>query len=50
VRHSTELIAVARAWDQFDHGNVLSYVYVSGLVGTLAAIRALAMFMRRRTV
>jgi hypothetical protein len=44
------LVAVARAWDQFDHGNVLSYVYVGGLVATLAAIGALSLFMRRRAV
>jgi hypothetical protein len=42
------LVAVARAWDQFDHGNVLSYLYVGGLVGTLAAIGALGAVMRRR--
>jgi hypothetical protein len=39
-------VAVSRAWDQFDHGNVLSYVYVAGLVGTLAAVGGLALFMR----
>jgi hypothetical protein len=43
------LVAVARAWTEFDHGNVLSYVYVAGLLGTLAAITALALWMRRRT-
>jgi len=42
------LIAVARAWGEFDSGNVLSYVYVAGLIGTLAGIGALSMWMRRR--
>jgi len=42
------LIAVARAWGEFDHGNALSYVYVAGLTGTLAAIGALSARMRRR--
>ena len=32
------IVAVVRAWDQFDHSNPLSLVYVAGLVGTLAAI------------
>jgi hypothetical protein len=40
------LIAVARSWDEFDHGNALAYVYVAGLVGTLAAIAALAVWIR----
>ncbi|TMK36137.1 MAG: hypothetical protein E6G58_06960 [Actinobacteria bacterium] len=40
------LIAVARAWGEFDHGNALSYVYVAGLIGTLAAIVSLSVWMR----
>ncbi len=40
------LIAVARAWGEFDHGNALSYVYVAGLIGTLAVIGALSVWMR----
>ena len=43
------LVAVARAWTEFDHANVLSYVYVAGLGATLAAITALSLWMRRRT-
>lgn len=43
------LIAVARAWREFDHGNALTYVYVGGLVGTLAAIAGLSVWMRRAT-
>jgi hypothetical protein len=42
------LIAVARGWGEFDHGNALSYVYVAGLMGTLAVIVALSAWMRRR--
>jgi hypothetical protein len=42
------LIAVARAWGEFDHGNALSYVYVAGLIGTLAMIFALSVWMRRQ--
>ena len=42
------LIAVMRAWDEFDHGNPLSFIYVAGLVATLLAIGALALFMRAR--
>ena len=41
-------LAVARAWDQFDHGNPLSYLYVGGLLGTLGAIGALTLWMRGR--
>jgi hypothetical protein len=44
------LVAVGRAWDQFDHSDPLSYVYVSGLIGTLGAIGALSAWMRRRIV
>jgi hypothetical protein len=42
------LVAVARAWDEFDHANALSYLYVAGLVGTLAAIGALSVWMNGR--
>ena len=42
------LVAVGRAWDQFDHSDPLSYVYVGGLIGTLGAIGALSAWMRRR--
>lgn len=44
------LVAVARAWDQFDHENALSYVYVAGLVGTLGTIVALSAWMWSRVV
>jgi hypothetical protein len=40
------LVAVVRAWSQFDRGNPLCFVYVAGLVGTLAAVGGLALFMR----
>jgi hypothetical protein len=43
------LVAVARAWDQFDHGNPLSIIYVAGLAGTIVVIAALGMWMRART-
>src|SRR5439155_18195870 len=42
------LVAVARSWHDFHHANVLTYVYFAGLVGTLAAIAALRVWMRRR--
>jgi hypothetical protein len=42
------LVAVARSWSEFDHSNVLSYVYVAGLVGTLAAIGGLSLWIRNR--
>ncbi len=42
------LIAVTRAWDQFDHGNPLSIIYVAGLVATLLAIGVLGLWMRAR--
>lgn len=42
------LIAVARAWSDFDHGSVLSYVYVLGSIGTLGAIAVLLRPMRAR--
>ena len=41
------LVAVARAWAQFDHGSPLSYAYVGGLAGTLCAIGALYGWMQR---
>jgi hypothetical protein len=40
------LIAVGRAWDEFDPTNVLRVVYVGGLVGTLLAIGVLSLWMR----
>ena len=33
--------AVTRAWSEFDHSNVLSYLYVAGLAGTLVGLVAL---------
>ena len=42
------LIAVTRAWDEFDHGNPLSIIYVAGLVATLLALGALGLWMRAR--
>jgi hypothetical protein len=42
------LVAVARSWHDFHHANVLTYVYFLGLVGTLAAIAALRIWMLRR--
>lgn len=42
------LIAVARAWDEFDHGNALSIIYVAGLAATLAIIALLSVWMRAR--
>jgi hypothetical protein len=42
------LVAVVRAWDQFDHTDPLSYIYVGGLIGTLGALVALSAWMRRR--
>jgi hypothetical protein len=41
------LVAVARSWNEFDHGNVLAYVYVAGLIVTLAAIASLTLWIRR---
>ena len=43
------LIAVARAWSEFDHSNALTYVYVAGLIGTLGGIAALSSWMSRKT-
>lgn len=42
------VIAVVRAWDQFDRENPLTYAYVGGLVGTLAAIAAGYAWMESR--
>ncbi|TMK95043.1 MAG: hypothetical protein E6G37_01265 [Actinobacteria bacterium] len=42
------LVAVARSWHDFHHANVLTYVYFLGLVGTLAGIATLRMWMLRR--
>ena len=42
------LIAVTRAWGEFDHGNPLSFIYVAGLVATLLKIGALGLWMRAR--
>jgi uncharacterized membrane protein YqhA len=42
------LVAVGRAWDQFDHGSLLTYAYVGGDVGTLVATGALYAWMGRR--
>jgi hypothetical protein len=42
------LVAVVRSWEQFDHANLLSYVYVAGLVGTLGVIGVLSAWMRER--
>jgi hypothetical protein len=33
--------AVTRAWSEFDHSNLLSYLYVAGLAGTLVGLVAL---------
>jgi hypothetical protein len=43
------LVAVARSWDEFDHGNALAYVYVAGLIGTLAAIASLVAWIRNQS-
>jgi hypothetical protein len=42
------LVAVARAWDEFDHGSPLTIVYVIGLVATLGTIGVLGLWMRAR--
>jgi hypothetical protein len=42
------LIAVARSWNEFDHGNALAYVYVAGLIGTLATIASLALWIHNQ--
>ena len=43
------LIAVARAWDEFDTGRPLTWLYVGGLVGTLAALAVWYGWMERRS-
>ena len=43
------LIAVARAWEQFDTGRPLTWLYVGGLVGTLAALAVWWGWMERRS-
>ena len=40
------LVAVGRAWHEFDHSNPLSYLYVAGLAGTLGVIGVLSVWMR----
>jgi hypothetical protein len=42
------LVAVARAWSEFDHGNPLTWVYLAGMTGTLTGIVALWVGMERR--
>jgi hypothetical protein len=42
------LVAVVRAWDQFDHGSGLTYAYGIGTAGTLGAVVALYLWMERR--
>jgi hypothetical protein len=42
------LVAVVRAWNEFDPANPLRLVYVGGLVVTLAAIGVLSLWMRER--
>jgi hypothetical protein len=41
------IVAVARAWSEFDHSNPLSYLYVAGLAGTLVGLAALYAFEER---
>jgi hypothetical protein len=43
------LVAVARAWEQFDTGRPLAWVYVGGLVGTLTALGLWWSRMERRS-
>lgn len=42
------LLAAARDWRSFDTSNELTYVFVFGLGGLLAALLALELYMRRR--
>ncbi len=42
------LIAVARAWSDFDHANPLTWAYVGGLGATLLALVGLYVAMERR--
>ena len=39
------MIAIARSWKDFQHEDVLTYVYFFGLVGTLGAIAMLDLSM-----
>lgn len=43
------LVAVARAWDEFDTGRPLTWAYVGGLVGTLGALAVWYGWMERRS-
>jgi hypothetical protein len=43
------LIAVARAWSEFDTSRPLTWAYVGGLVGTLAALAVWYAWMDRRS-
>jgi hypothetical protein len=46
------LVGVARAWDDFDTSNVVTYLFVGGIAFLLAGLAALAMYMnalQRRT-
>ena len=43
------LIAVARAWEEFDTSRPLTWAYVGGLVGTLAALVIWFGWMERRS-
>jgi hypothetical protein len=42
------LVAVVRAWEQFDHGSGFTYAYVIGTAGTLGAVVTLCVWMERR--
>jgi hypothetical protein len=42
------LVAVARAWREFDTGRPLTWAYVGGLVGTLAVLAVWYGWMERR--
>jgi hypothetical protein len=43
------MIAVARAWEEFDTSRPLTWAYVGGLVGTLAALAVWYGWMERRS-
>ena len=43
------LVAVARAWEEFDTGRPLTWAYVGGLVGTLVALVVWYGWMERRS-
>ena len=47
VGHVFLLIAVARAWAEFDTSRPLTWTYVGGLVGTLAALAVWCAWMER---